>query len=200
MIWWTSHECQKGLDETKTNSDKANNCVWVWANSFRKALKLKYDENKASNCESPGQHHEVSVPYKPLVKIETSFWCPCLLEISVDKVSFSFSEAFWILYSHLAIMIPRLAEQIQAPIINAPWRKMNILDFDLSAPTSPSPWAALDTILSLSCFWMSPVSFTRPLASITWYFSFSKSQMLPSVIDKCVKDCVPNWHLIVNYR
>ena len=96
MIRWTSHECQKGLDETKTHSDKANNCVWVWANSFRKALKLKYDENKASNCESPGQHHEVSVPYEPLVKIETSFWCPGLLEISVEKASLSFLEAFWI--------------------------------------------------------------------------------------------------------
>ena len=199
MIWWTSHECQKGLDEAKTHSDKANNCVWVWANSFWKALQLKYDENKASNCESPGQHHEVSVPYKPLVKIETSFWGPGLLEISDEKNNFSFRKPKKRIY-HLAIMIPKLAEQIHAPIINAPWRKMNILDLDFKAPTSPRPWAALDTILSLSCFWMSPVSFTRPLASITWYFSFSKSQTLPSAIVKCVKDCVPNWHLIVNYQ
>ena len=83
-------------------------------------------------------------------------------------------------------MMPKLAEQIHAPIINAPWRKMNILDFDFRAPTSPSPCAALETILSLSCFWMSPVSFTRPLASITWYCSFSKSQMLPPEIVKVV--------------
>ena len=89
VTWRTPHECQEGLDETKTHSDKANNSVWVWADGFRKAPQFKQDENKTSHCESPGQNHEVSVPDEPLIKIEAAFWGPCLLEISYQWIIIS---------------------------------------------------------------------------------------------------------------
>ena len=48
--------------------------------------------------------------------------------------------------SYLAMMIPRLAEQIQAPIMKAPCRNISSLDLEVTAPTSPSPRGAPDTI------------------------------------------------------
>ena len=102
-------------------------------------------------------------------------------------------------FSHLAMMIPKLAEQIQAPIMNAPCRKINNLDFDFKGPTSPKPLAVLDTILSLSCFWMSPVSLTLPLANITWYCSVSRSHMIPPVkVDSLYMEFSLQW--MFHYR
>ena len=49
------------------------------------------------------------------------------------------------LFSYLAKMMPRLAEQTQAAIMKAPCRNINSLDLEATAPGWPSPLGVPDT-------------------------------------------------------
>ena len=48
-------------------------------------LQLQQDEDEAGDGERPGQHHEVPVPYEPLVQVVTSPGGPGLFVIPLQS-------------------------------------------------------------------------------------------------------------------
>lgn len=102
VIRRAAYECQEGLDETQTDSHKANEGVGVVhqrlsqtltrniaqmevASPVSDYLQLQQDEDEAGDGERPGQHHEVPVPYEPLVQVVTSPGGPGLLVIPLQS-------------------------------------------------------------------------------------------------------------------
>ena len=90
------------MDEAQTDSHKANEGVGVVhqrlsqtltrniaqmevASPVSDYLQLQQDEDEAGNGERPGQHHEVPVPYEPLVQVVTSPGGPGLLVIPLQS-------------------------------------------------------------------------------------------------------------------
>ena len=72
MVGRTSDESQEWLNEAETHGDEAKDGVGVGVDGLGQVPQLQQDQDEARHGEAPGQHHEVSVPDEPLIKIETS--------------------------------------------------------------------------------------------------------------------------------
>ena len=77
----TPNQSQEWLNEAQTNCDKTNDGMRIGVDTLSNVPELEEDEDEAGHGEAPGEHHEVPVPDKPLVQVETSLRSPGLLKI-----------------------------------------------------------------------------------------------------------------------
>ena len=94
MVGRTSDESQEWLNEAETHGDEAKDGVGVGVDGLGQVPQLQQDQDEARHGEAPGQHHEVSVPDEPLIKIETSLRCPRLFKISKTLKSLYFTHKY----------------------------------------------------------------------------------------------------------